>query len=97
VRGHGGDLKSGARAIMSLEVILKLPERHVLLGEEVAPGRELSSGVVSIIVPRASFRRGLFEGHYVSNLFSLDEFIDISKETLQLIFKRRFKKVGNFP
>ena len=49
--GKGGDLRGGPRVIKSLEVILKLPESHVLLGEDVAPGGELGSGVVGISVP----------------------------------------------
>ena len=52
MRSIGGDIKSGTGAVMSLEISLELPERHVLLGEDVAPGWELSSGVVGIVVPK---------------------------------------------
>ena len=52
VGGIGGDIKSRPGAIVSLKVILKLPESHVLLREDVAPGGELGSGVVGISVPR---------------------------------------------
>lgn len=104
MRSIGGDIKSGPGAIMRLEISFELPERHVLLGEEVAPGWVLSSGVVGIgvpresgmslalttsqVMPRINARRGSFEGNYVSNLSSIDVFIEISKETLQQHTKR---------